>query len=677
MKKSLIPVYLLFLLFVSNGSFAQSVGHNYQKDYHPIQVAGYIPEDFLDRLDQDVDSLKIGDPLSDYEFNQYYSTLYFLKSGKFSFGDPVSLYLERIKNKLLQDDPNLSKEIRIYLYRSSSPIGFCLGNGIIGIGPNLIAHLQSEDELAFVIAHEIAHYKLKHSFESFVQNRIERTDLDRVEYLESLVHRSKNQELEADSIGAEIFQAAGYQLEAAEECLVHLHGTYHPFGRCHLDTDLFELGDFPKVPSYYLEGANDSVSTDYEYVDDSQCHPNIQKRIGQIQRQPKVSSQSKTAAIASFEEFKLQCSFEAIHWQLLEQDYAEAWYNIACLKEQFPSNQFLIRGELRALYGLAAFKSSAANYLQEKEPRLNQGPVQAFYLFLRRVSSKQFTAITRRKILNYLELNPNDLEAQMMMKDLNRMFFAHNNILDPYREFLKPLPDLHFEPDSTLSPRRREMALKYHYVDYYLHLIPELRDSAAIEATMLEDQSYLEKAKQGFSAKNVEKPEVPYPLDSVLVLEPRIIPYSKDLYPADFRTCREVGIKVYSYMVRMKDKFSSGTDPLFRADWDTTALHEYNLGTQFNALIREAYWMRKTGFSTCRKYVPGSMDPLNYNYLFGVIAVYNLEDDDPYYCYLINLQNGDILYKRDETYGIKISAYEIDREMRYDLRQIGAMEGRF
>lgn len=78
-------------------------------------------------------------------------------SGRLSFDDPASQYLNDIADVILADDPDLRQQIRIYYYHSPSVNAFTVADGIIAVYTGLLFHVKSEAELAFVLSHEIAH----------------------------------------------------------------------------------------------------------------------------------------------------------------------------------------------------------------------------------------------------------------------------------------------------------------------------------------------------------------------------------------------------------------------------------------------------------------------------------------------------------------------------------------
>ncbi len=89
-----------------------------------------------------------------------------LKQNGYVVEDPLlSRYLSDIGENLLSGLDNRFRDYRFYLVRNNSVNAFATPGGYIGINLGLIAMAQSEDELAAVMAHEIAHVELMHGMQ--------------------------------------------------------------------------------------------------------------------------------------------------------------------------------------------------------------------------------------------------------------------------------------------------------------------------------------------------------------------------------------------------------------------------------------------------------------------------------------------------------------------------------
>lgn len=89
-----------------------------------------------------------------------------LKDKGYVIGDPLlSRYLSDIGESLLTSLDVRIRDYHFYLVKDSTVNAFATPGGYIGVNAGLISMSRSEDELASVLAHEIAHVELMHSMQ--------------------------------------------------------------------------------------------------------------------------------------------------------------------------------------------------------------------------------------------------------------------------------------------------------------------------------------------------------------------------------------------------------------------------------------------------------------------------------------------------------------------------------
>lgn len=136
-------------------------------------------------------------------------------------------YLRSVGEPLVPKEVIARVHFRFHILRSPVANAFALPNGSIYLTVGLLAHLDSEAELAQVMGHEIAHVVLRHGFKSYETNRssivaahiadmfLLGTSLAYLPYVASVANFSREQEEEADVAGLRSVAAQGYSPDQA------------------------------------------------------------------------------------------------------------------------------------------------------------------------------------------------------------------------------------------------------------------------------------------------------------------------------------------------------------------------------------------------------------------------------------------------------------------------------
>lgn len=359
-----------------------------------------------------------------------------VQSGRFVFGDPISVYLNTIADTLLKDQPELRDEIRIYSFKSPSVNAFCLADGMIGINVGLLAHVQSEAELAFVIAHEISHYTAQHSFERFEQSKqLEkggwRNRLHPIQKFDKLVSRGREQEFDADQQGVEFFLKSSYHPAAMDEALSTLFESYVPYGRVKVGKDFLETDDF-RIPAIYFKKELKPISNQENYFDETHNHPNIfKRRLAVKASMAKADTAGRTRFVQQewkFYHLRKLARFESLREKLLYGSYGSALYDIYVLQKEYPNNTFLKLAKVHALYSLASFKCIDEISAVVASTSIIEGPsLQVFYI-LKRLTKEQVVSIALHHTLKLQEEYPGEKVLEDYTFHLTRMMMIDCNL---------------------------------------------------------------------------------------------------------------------------------------------------------------------------------------------------------------------------------------------------------
>ncbi|MBR1834553.1 MAG: M48 family metallopeptidase [Bacteroidales bacterium] len=301
-----------------------------------------------------------------------------LASGHIIYGDPVSTLAARIADTLLRDYPDLRAELRFYTVTAPQANAFTTPQGIIFINAGLVAQVENEAQLAFVIAHEIIHYYRAHGLETLLRKRERREGRDLDDEAEQTARllryhaRSREMESEADSLGIALFYLPSpYWKEVSESVFDILQYGELPFDDIPFDTTLFN------TPYYALRGCwLDSVAPITISDDDDDTyssHPNILTRRRHTAQALSGHTGGQKFLVTTPEQFyslRHTVRLECIRYDLLHGHFARALYNSWLLLRTNPDDETLNLYFARALYSAAVARCNdnadimADNYLK-------------------------------------------------------------------------------------------------------------------------------------------------------------------------------------------------------------------------------------------------------------------------------------------------------------------------
>ncbi len=288
---------------------------------------------------------------------------------------PAQQYLDALVNEIIKANPLLQQQtFRCYFSRSGTPNASYIGEGIILVNMGLFHRLDNESQAAFVIAHEIAHFLLKHS-DNAINRYVTTVNSDEVqaelrkikgsafrkrEQLDKLVkgltftsrRHSRDHEGEADSVAVSLIRNTRFDVTGALTTLALLDT---------IDTDKFNTATVleatfhtPKYPFQKkwikkeegLLGGHALLKDDDKLEDSLKTHPDCQQRIKQLQ--PVISNYNLAARPAdiidkaTFETFKNDFRYEIIAYAYTNNNYTRSLYYTLTLLQQKPVDPYLI-----------------------------------------------------------------------------------------------------------------------------------------------------------------------------------------------------------------------------------------------------------------------------------------------------------------------------------------------
>jgi predicted Zn-dependent protease len=146
----------------------------------------------------------------------------------------IRAYLEQMEHRVLREKSDLQGHIRLYIVKAPVPNAFAMPNGNIYVHSGLFTTLETEDQLAAIVSHEIAHVTRRHALKAIISQKntligahigdFATGGLGLV-YFGAFAHImrfSRAQESEADEVGLSLLADAGYQPAAMTEAFESL-----------------------------------------------------------------------------------------------------------------------------------------------------------------------------------------------------------------------------------------------------------------------------------------------------------------------------------------------------------------------------------------------------------------------------------------------------------------------
>jgi hypothetical protein len=571
MKKYLIVTMFLSVINV------MAFGYVLEKkiDYKPLTASGKIPDDFSTYT---IEKILGGEHNHGEEYNKmskrnqktFLTAVHqgideILRSGKVLYGDPVSNYVQDLGQKIVGNRPVLHN-LMFYTLKSNVVNAFSTNQGIIFVSQGLVAQVQNEAQLAFVLAHEIGHYMERHVIIGFK----ERMDLMRKsggisQKIKQLSIYSKAKEFEADRVGIELYNAAGYNLKDLYSVFDLLTFSYLPFEMkklplTYFNTDkLFIPKSFFKIEMPEIEPEDDE--DDEEYAKSS--HPNIQSRKDQLESEVKKYSSwkelSNLTPVETFEYTRSLARFEQVRNNLYEFDYIAALYNLFLL-EDFADNIHHQHYTAQAWYGVMLFKSSGKFTNIARSLKKVQGEQHQMHHVLRTLNKRQLATVALRKIYDLYQKNPKDQvlkriynlsvktfasDKKLKLSKFHKKTYIEIKVLES-QTFTGPPPPEHSKKsnDETKENDANEDAKKeIEDGDFYLYalsdiiqdkeflkLFDEFKQEAKDLADDEETNDQLPRSEQIKINRKNFKQQLQVGIQNVILLEPRAFATSRSNY---------------------------------------------------------------------------------------------------------------------------------------------------
>ncbi len=399
---------LLLFLFCVSFSVAQTT-------YNGICSVGDIPEDMRKtvkelyeedkgRMEKYTDKRKSRRSKGILECS--YAINKMAQSGRILYGDPITLWINEIADTLLKNNRQLRSELRFYTYKSPAVNAFATGQGMIFVSTGLVARLDNEAQMAYVLSHEIVHYVQNHTWES-ISTKAEETNKRRksVEQMISKHNRSHRMEVEADSLGLiNYYLPSNYYNKIANEVMDILLYSDYASQNIPFDTSYFST-TYYKLPADIWLKTIDTIVADENKADSASTHPNIGKRRALTNRltaeQNEEGENFLCCTAEEFKDIKYLAQMETIRQLIIAGAYVRAFYESWCLLKTYPDNSYLQRSMAYSIYAMAKHKSESNSNNRIGNYKDYEGEIQQLYYSFGRIKGADLTVLAIRKLYEY------------------------------------------------------------------------------------------------------------------------------------------------------------------------------------------------------------------------------------------------------------------------------------
>lgn len=353
-----------------------------------------------------------------------------LQSGLVLFGDPISAYLNEVAAKVVAADPSFKKKVSIYALRSTAVNAFATDRGTIFVTLGLLAQLENEAQLAYILSHEMTHVQEGHALNLFLEAKEISRNADKLavygkskfdEKLLSKNRYSKQLESEADNKGLERLLRTGYTTDDLASVFDVLEYAYLPFDEIAFERSFFESGTYHLPDYYWLKDVAPIGS--YRQQQDSlrSTHPDVSKRreemISRLKQSPKSGGTKFLVSEERFNQVRKMARFELPTMFLHKSLTAEAIYIAHLLLQEHPDNAYLQKCVAKALYLQSKYKNDRDYTLQSSWAE-TEGESQRVQFLMDTISARENTVLGLRYAWQQHLRHPDDKELTAITKDL-------------------------------------------------------------------------------------------------------------------------------------------------------------------------------------------------------------------------------------------------------------------
>lgn len=336
-----------------------------------------------------------------------------IKLNNFVTDKPINSYLQKLVEEILDKNKINKTDFKVLISKDSEINAYNTGDGSLIVNYGLFTILEDEDELVFVLCHEISHQQLQHvrkEVEHFVKQstsdeilnktrEIKKLKFNKASAANSLLmklnyknyYQRRKKEIEADSLGFIYYKNTNRDLRKTISLLEKLNVSNSEKDSLTIQNykDFFETNLF-KLKNKYFE-IEKSIFNKYDYkpsyeIDSLKTHPDCATRILKLEKL--ISKQViKSNSTDNFSEIKRNSMNQNLINLYMSQEYGICLYET--LKKFKTNRDNLFYKELIYLNLLEIQKSklnqTTSKYLPQIDNIYNSISLNRFITFINNI----------------------------------------------------------------------------------------------------------------------------------------------------------------------------------------------------------------------------------------------------------------------------------------------------
>lgn len=346
-----------------------------------------------------------------------------ITSDNFLCNSDINTYLQGLFNQILAKNNINATDYKILLSKDSEVNACNLGNGIIVLNYGMFLAVDNEDELVFVICHEIGHQSLNHvknGIETFAkistsEEIIKKTkEIEKQKYgkatkandlLKTIIYQNyskrRKKEIEADSLGLVFYRKTLRSSKATITLLEKLDVVDDEKDSLSIRDykAIFEQNDFKIKGKYFEQELSLFKQYDDEkriQVDSLKSHPDCTTRIKLIKNMLKNSIQGSITDSKFFSEIKQNSVCQNLFNLFSQKQYGISLYETLKLYKNDKTNTFYKKMIYLNLQKIRKSRESYSinRYVPSYDNKCNTASLNRFITFINNIKITDLEIIT-------------------------------------------------------------------------------------------------------------------------------------------------------------------------------------------------------------------------------------------------------------------------------------------